>query len=341
MVKYELMQPKRQLVTIGDNINLIKRMLAELVIAPRLKALEWSRITKQTPNMKIGYPGQHLASLVLGMEGSRTGARGHDIVDGSEVKSCSRVDQVDKCRDCDEKVMRMETECPACGSINIKRNNDSKWLFTIKTKADLDLLINKVNRVVLTIADYPEFATDNHKDIRFQVFEIWNNHERFACFAKLMTNYYEKIYLAHKDADAAKSPAPKNFWPYTYQFYKCNPVKIFSAIVYDANTVPKIQIQHYVNPRQDRSVLPSEDMPTEILTPDEIEEVFRKVPRDVLERRLVGVDYKSVVDLLREKRRNYSKIQSAIPMIDEGVRKFLPLRDTDKISVAKGKYVRK
>ena len=70
------MKPKNELVTISDNINLIKKLISELVLNPRLKALEWSKLTKQTPNMKIGYPGQHLASLVVGMEGTKTGARG-------------------------------------------------------------------------------------------------------------------------------------------------------------------------------------------------------------------------------------------------------------------------
>ena len=69
--------------------------------------IKWSSITNQTPNLKIGYPGQHLASLITGISGTGTGARGDDIADGSEVKSCSRVDQVDKCENCKSNVMRM------------------------------------------------------------------------------------------------------------------------------------------------------------------------------------------------------------------------------------------
>ena len=33
----------------------------ELVLKPRLDLVKWATLTKQTPNMKIGYPGQHLA----------------------------------------------------------------------------------------------------------------------------------------------------------------------------------------------------------------------------------------------------------------------------------------
>ncbi|BBD52802.1 hypothetical protein NIES204_00590 [Planktothrix agardhii NIES-204] len=102
------MQPNRQLITIGDNLNQIKQLLSELVLYPRINALKWSKITQQTPNIKIGYPGQHLASLITGMPGERTGARGHDLADGSEVKSCSRIDQLDQCEICQAAVSRSE-----------------------------------------------------------------------------------------------------------------------------------------------------------------------------------------------------------------------------------------
>ena len=105
------MIPKKELITISDTKSKIEKLLMELVLEPRLKALEWSSITKQTPNMKIGYPGQHLASLITGIEGARTGARGDDLRDGTEVKSCSRVDQLDTCSSCKNKVLRIESVC--------------------------------------------------------------------------------------------------------------------------------------------------------------------------------------------------------------------------------------
>jgi hypothetical protein len=156
------MKPNNKLITIHRNKELIEKLLIDLVLTPRLKALEWSKITKQTPNLKIGYPSQHLASLVLGMEGAKTGARGHDIVDGSEVKSCSRVDQLDSCNDCGEKILRIEPQCSNCASTNIKRMDDSKWLFTIRSEKDLNVLLEDVDRVVLSIADYPDFATSGY-----------------------------------------------------------------------------------------------------------------------------------------------------------------------------------
>ncbi len=130
------MKPNTKLVTLHDNIKQIVNLLDELVLQPRINAIKWSRITKQTPNIKIGYPGQHLASLITGMTGERTGARGNDIADGSEVKSCSRIDQLDKCNNCESPVARLEDKCSECGSSDIKRNNDSKWLFSIRNRAE-------------------------------------------------------------------------------------------------------------------------------------------------------------------------------------------------------------
>ena len=122
------MKPSPHHITLQDNVLNIKEMLIDLILRPRRELAKWAEITKQTPNIKIGYPGQHLASLVTGVAGARTGARGHDLCDGSEVKSCSRVDQLDKCNNCKAAVARIESECPECRSTNIKRNNDSKMV---------------------------------------------------------------------------------------------------------------------------------------------------------------------------------------------------------------------
>jgi len=207
------MKPNPKYITIDDNLNKIAQLLDELVLTPRLKALEWSKLTKQTPNMKIGYPGQHLASLITGVEGARTGARGDDLIDGTEVKSCSRVDQLDTCNACKNKVLRIEAVCPHCGSDNIKRMDDSKWLFGIKSENELKLLTQDLDRVFLTLADYPYFSENDFDTIRFQAFEIWNRTERHSHFTNLMTNYYNKIFLEHISRNPNKTPAPKYFWP--------------------------------------------------------------------------------------------------------------------------------
>lgn len=254
-------KPDSALVTLHDNVARTEEMLMQLVLRPRAALAHWAAITKQTPNMKIGYPGQHLASLVTGVEGARTGARGHDLRDGSEVKSCSRVDQLDKCKDCGAAVARIEAECPECACTNIKRNNDSKWLIGIKREEDLTFLLDEVPRVVFIISDYPNFDAEDWETLQFQVFEVWPSHERHSHFRTLMENYYRNIYLPHIEKNPRKTPAPKNFWPDSFQFYMCNPVRTFHAVVEDAIGAPKLDVLEYVEPTADRETVEPVPMP--------------------------------------------------------------------------------
>lgn len=280
------MQPNARLISIPNGIDYIPQLLSDLFISPRKKAVDWSRITQQTPNMKVGYPGQHLVSLVTGVPGERTGARGNDLIDGSEIKSCSRVDQVDECKTCKNKVLRIEDICGNCGNTDISRKDDSKWLFTIRSENDLIVLTEEVERIILVLADYPSFHLSAYDDIRFEIYEIWTNSDRCIRFKQIMRNYYENIYGTHKAKNANKTPAPKNFWPDSYQFYLCNPIRIFSATVRDSLVNPTISIDHYVQPNQDRSGIRSMDMPISKLTRHEIFHLAETVPKSILESNL-------------------------------------------------------
>lgn len=299
------MQPDLSLITIDRNLEQIEQLLHELVLQPRINALKWSNITKQTPNIKIGYPGQHLASLITGIPGDRTGARGHDLVDGSEVKSCSRIDQLDKCSDCNAPVARVETNCPECGSSKIERKEDSKWLFTIKSENDLLVLTEQVERILLIIADYPKFKVQDYDTLRFQSFEIWTKSKRHSKFKEILTNYYENIYLLHKEKFPNKTPAPQNFWPYKYQFYLCNPILTFSCTITNASLVPKIDIERYVEPHLDRSTIPSTLMPLNILNKEERTLLAHK-------ENLSGVD--KLPKYIDERLRNYLSLRSTRPI---------------------------
>jgi len=336
------LKPNTKLIKIGDNENRIKLLLKELVLLPRVKALDWSKITKQTPNMKIGYPGQHLASLVTGMEGVRTGARGDDLEDGTEIKSCSRVDQLDNCKDCKKKLLRIEPVCPHCGSENVNRMNDSKWLFGVKSEEELELLTKTIDRILLTISDYPNYDSNDFETIRFQVFEIWNNNDRHKNFSVIMDNYYHKIFLEHIKRNPRKTPAPKNFWPYSYQFYLCNPVKVFEAIVKNANKEPDIEIKFLVAPDTDRETLIPEKMPTSLLNGDELRILVDPENRYTIEAQLKnGKTFDDLVAISNNKSVNKGKLKEALPYINQQTRELLILRDTDKISEEKTKYKRR
>ena len=263
------MKPDPSYITLQDNISNIKKMLMELILHPRRDLAKWADFTKQTPNIKIGYPGQHLASLVTGVEGARSGARGHDLCDGSEVKSCSRVDQLDKCKNCNAAVARIESKCPECQSTNIKRNNDSKWLLAVKSDGELKTLLDKIPRIVFIISDYPNYKYEDWETIQFQVFEIWPRHTRHTHFRTLMENYFRQIYLPHIKRDPTKTPAPKNLWPYSFQFFMCNPVRIFHSVVTDSTKDPIIEILEYVEPETDRVTIDPLPMPLSLLNINE------------------------------------------------------------------------
>lgn len=264
------MKPEPHLVTLRDNAPLLKDILLELVLRPRRDLVKWARITKQTPNIKIGYPSQHLASLITGVEGERTAARGHDLRDGSEVKSCSRLDQLDKCRACSAAVARIEETCPACNSGEVERKNDSKWLIGVRSRDELDFLLNRVPRLVLIIGDYPDFAAGDWNTVRFRAYEIWPRHSRHRNFSLLMRNYYTNIYEKHIATNPNKTPAPKNLWPYSFQFYMCNPVRVFHCVVRNALADPGFSEFELTSPTTDRSAIEPEAMPLDLLHDSEI-----------------------------------------------------------------------
>lgn len=309
------MTPDRAHVALGDNPSHITKMLMELILLPRRDLVKWAKFTKQTPNIRIGYPGQHLASLVTGVEGARTGARGHDLIDGSEVKSCSRVDQLDKCMDCKAAVARLETICPECSSMNITRNNDSKWLFTVRSDEELATLLDDVPRVVLILSDYPYFDKEDWTGLRFQVFEIWPQHQRHEHFRTIMKNYLLNIYYPHIERSPTRTPAPKNLWPDSFQFYMCNPVRTFHCIASDATSDPRVDILEYVEPMADRRTVKPVPMPLAKLNREERE-------------------------LLRSRAGEYGYRLAAENGLDEEQRLAMDLRDTDHASPQRRSYRR-
>jgi hypothetical protein len=224
---------------------------------------------------------------------------------------------MDNCRDCKFPVARSEKVCSACGSNNIDRKNDSKWLFTIKSESDLQVITQDVKRVLLILGDYPNFGNQDYNTLRFQCFEIWTQSIRNRKFKEILSNYYYKIYLTNKNSNPKKTPAPKNFWPYSYQFYLCNPILTFSCYVYNASNKPQIDIKHYIKPDIDRTKIDSILMPIEILDKD-------KMNKQLLQNHLQLENEK---DLPR--------------FIDENMREILPLRDTDKGFNIKTPHVRK
>lgn len=274
------MIPNNQFITIQTNQQLIELFISELIINPRIDIQKWATLTKQSSALKIGYIAQYLASLITGVKGSKSAARGDDLEDGTEIKGCNRIDQLDTCGTCGGKVSRYEIICNQCGGVNIIRKDDSKWLIPVRSEEELDLCINKIDRFIFIIMEYPQFEQNNFDKIRIRAFEIWPKYS--ANFRYLLEDYYFNIYLEHIRKNPSKTPAPKNFWPYSFQFYKCKPRKIYECVIDNWNSSrPIIHTTHFVSPHADRSLVSPESMPNNILQKNErdiIVENYKIIP---------------------------------------------------------------
>lgn len=325
------MIPNSQFIKISDNLNLIRQFIDNIIIRPRRALMHWARVTNQTPAAKIGYIGQHLASLVTGVPGTGSGARGDDLADGSEVKSCNKVDQADKCRDCGARVLRIETQCPGCGSTNINRKDDSKWLFSVRDENELQQYLN-LDRIVLIIMDYPQFATNCFDHIRLRVFELYPREPRMAVFGQLITNHYRNIFLPKLTAN--RHTNPMNLHPDSFQFYKCNPIKTFECWITDIDTNPAIRFDEagYISPYtvRDESLAPV-PMPSSLLKANEWAEMLSKA--DFSNEILPLVDPEALLRLnitsLTEARLHAMssiELTSTLPYLDERLRSYISMR---------------
>jgi len=196
-----------------------EELLTDLYVDLRDKVRFWSSITKQTPQARMGYVGQHLVSVVTGFPGSRSGARGLDLVlpggKHAEIKTCSRVDQLGLCEKCKAGVSSIEFTCPSCGSESILRKDDSKWLITLKDKKEL-VEAFQPKFYYLVLFDFIDLLSA--EEIRAR---IWRVNSKSLGFVYCMIDYFFNI----------KKNAPFNLWPMMLKFYLMEPVLIYSATV--------------------------------------------------------------------------------------------------------------
>lgn len=325
------MEPNNNYITIDNNIEKIKKFINEIIIAPKHALTKWAKITNQTPAAKIGYIGQHLTSLITGVPGTGSGARGDDLADGSEVKSCNKVDQADKCKDCGARVLRFENTCSACGSTNIERKDDSKWLFSIRDEYELNQYKN-LDRVILLLMDYPKFHLEDYKDIRIIVFEIYPKDERMKVFNELISNHYYHIFLPKQRNNQKTNPM--NLYPWSFQFYKCNPIKTFECIIQNIETNPQIIIDEssYIEPSQIRdNTLKPIEMPSTLLKENEWEEMINKADFNNEIYPLINDSYLKEKKLDKYTKSLFLKLPikekvAALPYLDQNLRDKISLR---------------
>jgi len=209
------------------SIHASELLLRELYVDLRKALAAWSQVTRQTPQARMGYIGQHLTSVVTGYPGGRSGARGDDLVlpkgEFAEIKTCSRVDQLGSCLNCGARVSAIEEKCPECGSDKIRRMEDSKWLIGIKNDKELaELFIPKWYYLVLF---------DLEQDQSTISARIWRVNPRHPGFALCMIDYYFNI-----KAKSA-SGAPFDFWPYSPKFYLMHPWLVYHSRILPDNSI--------------------------------------------------------------------------------------------------------
>jgi len=212
----------QQRYTLGT-IEASEQLINDLYIDLRNRVNLWSTITQQTPQARMGYIGQHLVSIVTGFPGGKSGARGYDLVlsptEHAEIKTCYRVDQLGACKNCGGIVSSIETICTKCGSSNITRKEDSKWLIGIRNYNDFkNILLPKYYYFVLF--EFEELNNINNNNI---IASIWQVNPKTKGFAYCMIDYYLNIRAA------STSKAPFNMWPYHIKFYLTCPQLIYKS----------------------------------------------------------------------------------------------------------------
>ncbi|WP_315335701.1 MamI family restriction endonuclease [Fusobacterium pseudoperiodonticum] len=220
--------------SLAERKRLSEKLIYDLYIDLRKKIFEWSALSNQTPQARMGYVGQHLVSIVTGFGGSKSGARGYDIIFSSclygEIKTCYRVDQLGRCKNCGLEVSAIEKICPHCNSENIERKEDSKWLLPIKNNNDLKNMIEPFMYffVLFEFEDITDLYNENI------IASIWTVNPKNMGFYLCILDYYQNI-LTKSD-----SKAPFNLWPYMLKFQLMQPKLIYRSIISESEVTTTI-----------------------------------------------------------------------------------------------------
>ena len=222
----------RQLGTVAAS----ELLISELYLSLRRVINEWASVTDQTAQARMGYIGQHLVSVVTGYPGGKSGARGHDLLlpggEHAEIKSCYRIDQLGSCNDCDARVAGIEVICANCGSEDLKRNDDSKWLIGIRNDEEFATILDPTS-YYLVLFDF--VVVDARQGIRAS---IWRVDPKCPGFVLGMVDYYRNI------RENSQSKAPFNLWPFMLKFYLMRPVLIYRSLISADDRIQTVLFPH-------------------------------------------------------------------------------------------------
>lgn len=249
---------------------MIRECISDLYINPKKSIVKWSKITNQTPQGKFAYPSQHLASLITGIKGMGSAARGDDLADGTEVKSCSRADQLNSCKDCGANVLSWQEECAVCGSKNISTDISSHWIFPIRSDEELELLTGKMPRIILILFDKEDLGLEN---IRIRAWTVDTNNFYVKEF---FTDYYVNNFK--KKTESGDNPAPCNLHPLKYDFYMMKPKLIFHSDIIENDV--KVVFWDINNPKE-------QPMASRLLTKEQLVRIFGEGTEKIKKRDIV------------------------------------------------------
>ncbi len=216
--------------TLGT-IEATEALIKDLYLDLRAKVNAWSEITQQTPQARMGYIGQHLVSVVTGYPGGKSGARGYDLIidenSYGEIKTCYRVDQLGACGNCANVVSSLERQCSRCGSTQIIRRDDSKWLINIRNDDEFKKVIEP-EKYYFVLFEFEELNNETNNTI---IASIWEVNPKNKGFAYCMIDYYLNIRAN------SNSKAPFNMWPHEFKFALTKPTLIYQSRIHDNGTI--------------------------------------------------------------------------------------------------------
>ena len=217
---------------LGD-VSASELLLQDLYVDLRRSLFNWASVTLQTPQARMGYVGQHLTSVVTGIPGGRSGARGNDLFDPKsgkfyEIKTCTRVDQLGLCGKCGESVASIELICPACKSKDIVRKDDSKWLITPQNNSDMMSLFDPTT-YFLVLFDFVDLKTA--EDINARIYAV---DPKEPGFSLCMVDYWLNI------RSKSASKAPFNLWPFSFKYELMSPELIYHAVIHKDDSIDTI-----------------------------------------------------------------------------------------------------
>lgn len=272
-------------------------LIRDLYIDLRRKVNKWATLTCQTPQARMGYIGQHLVSIVTSYPGGKSGARGYDLMMGGlaygEIKTCYRVDQLGVCKDCHTVVSSLEEICSSCGSSNIERRNDSKWLISLRNEAELAKVIAP-DRYYFALFEFDERMKSPDQDI---IASIWEVDPKTKGFAFCMLDYYLNIRAN------SKSKAPFNMWPHDFKFLLTEPTLIYRSIIHPDDRIETTIFPSLGNSEKDELKPLTEYGPTRTVTIEIIQKMIRRFAPEVKKKYTSKKDcLKALEEIRREKR---------------------------------------